>query len=78
MAASCRSRTAAEYFEREIYKECVTLFQEGVMSCNGKHYPIPPKMTIPQDQQTSDRAFNYYEDKEYRLMICLEYPAQCK
>lgn len=76
--AGCRSRTAADYFAREYYEECITLNEPGMMACGGKVYPIPPRMTIPRDQGTLDRAYRYFEDKEYRLYVCLEYPSECR
>ena len=75
---SCQSsRTPAKYFKRSIFKTCYTTFEPGFMMCNGVKKSIPPKMEIPETQDDYLDASDYYEDKEYRLYLCLKY-MNCK
>jgi len=71
---SCNSsRTASQYFDRLKIESCITAFEVGYMFCDGEKLPIPPKMQIPKTVQDSDYMIEYYEDKEYRLYICLRF-----
>lgn len=65
-------RTPAKYFRRPPLPECETAFEVGFMFCDGKKFPIPPKLPIPMDFNVYQDAFDYYEDKEYRLYECLK------
>lgn len=71
--SGCESTTASRYFGKPIINSCITMFEAGKMACNGKVYPIPPKMVVPMSQGDYLEAQKYYSDKEYRLFICLKY-----
>ncbi len=74
--SSCVNRTPSNYFNRPLLNECVTL-KNGKMSCDGLVKDIPLSMTIPDSQANYNEAYNYCEDKEYRLYECLRY-GRCK
>lgn len=65
--------TAGEYFGRQQFDQCITSFDSGYMFFNGEKIKIPPKMIIPCTVQDSDYIIDYYEDKEYRLYMCLRF-----
>lgn len=79
---SCNSSTPREFFGRPIFKECITLIQDGAtlgqMACSGKILDIPSKMTIPMDQETFELAKKYYERREFGHFICVKYPSKCR
>ena len=70
--SSCKNRTPAKYFDRPMLNECITL-KNGMMACNGEPREIPLGMTIPDSQSNYNEAFNYCENKEFRLYECLRY-----
>lgn len=70
---ACKTRTPENYFNRPVLRECITLADVGKMACNGRVYDIPIGLTIPRDQMTYDDAYDYFEDKEYRLFQCLRF-----
>lgn len=43
------------------------------MMCNGVKKKIPAKLTIPENNSEYLDVSDYYEDKEYRLFLCLRY-----
>jgi len=43
------------------------------MACNGKVLDIPPKMTIPENQEEFELIRDYYQDHEQNRFLCLRF-----
>ena len=73
LIASCQ--TPKEYFERPSFSTCINN-GDGTMECGGDNRPsINAICSEPDD---FNEIYNYYDDKEYRLFICLKYPSKCR
>lgn len=70
--SSCRNRTPQAYFNRPQLNECITL-ESGNMTCNGIVQKIPAGLIIPKTIEDYNSAYNYCENKEYRLYECLRF-----
>lgn len=53
--------------------QCLTAKEAGFMYCNGVKKRIPHGLPVPETFGDFKDASDYYEDKEYRLFLCLKY-----
>ena len=68
-------QTPQEYFGRPNLVQCINN-GDGTMFCNGKSYSSTNAICAKPEE--FDTAFDYYDDKEYRLYICLKHPSRCR
>ena len=77
--SSCVSNpTVRDYFNRPDFQECLTAFESGYAFCDGIKTKIPPRLPILIDFDDVNSAREYYDDKEFRLYVCLRFPRKCK
>jgi hypothetical protein len=62
-------------FNRPDFKACISN-GDGTSECDSETIDNMNHITIDIDK--FEEIYNYCEDKEYRLFICLKYPKQCK
>lgn len=64
-----------DYFQRPVFNECIAN-GDGTMSCPGNR--LEDSMNALCVEPLEALALKkYYNDKEYRLYICLKYPSEC-
>jgi hypothetical protein len=70
----CQTTSIREYFNAPDVKESIVNECTGYQ--NGELIDVTNHISVdPSDYEVLK---TYYEDKEYRLYICLKYPRKCK
>jgi hypothetical protein len=66
----------SRYFKRPRFKECIAN-GDGTMSCPGNRIEPSVNAVCIRPLDIVDLK-QYYNDKEYRLYICLKYNKKCR
>jgi len=66
--------TPREYFGRPDFVQCISN-GDGTAYCDGELVDSTNMISSPPEE--AQELMNYYENKEYRLMICLKFPKRC-
>ena len=70
----CNSPQVGQYFRRPVFEQTVANVGSGYR--NGELVDITNNICVSTDELK--QLESYYNDKEFRLYVCLKYPRKCR